>query len=218
MIRITYIIAGLFSFVAGTGILGTWLRKHPSKANAEKSSRIMHFLFFAGLIAPSTIAGMIPPGFAGLDQKLGLPHLPARRFLFVLGVLLALPGFYLMGVSNLALRKLGSGANAFLLTKRVVSQDIYRLTRNPMSLGFYLLSLASPLLYGSSFALIGALFAYIPAHLFCLKYFEEYELEQRLGESYLEYREQVPFLFPRIRLTPRVKQPPADVGLDMKSG
>jgi hypothetical protein len=37
----------------------------------------------------------------------------------------------------------------------------------------------------------------IPVHLFYLKYFEEYELELRLGPSYLEYKQQVPFLVPR---------------------
>jgi len=38
-------LAGLLAFIMGAAILGLWLRKHPSKANAEKSSRIMHFLF-----------------------------------------------------------------------------------------------------------------------------------------------------------------------------
>ena len=40
---------GLLAFTSGAGSLGLWLRKHPSKANAEKSSRILHILFFAGL-------------------------------------------------------------------------------------------------------------------------------------------------------------------------
>ena len=47
-----------------------------------------------------------------------------------------------MGVTNKLLRSLGSGTNAFILTKRVVNDDIYKRTRNPMSLGFYLLALA----------------------------------------------------------------------------
>jgi hypothetical protein len=39
---------------------------------------------------------------------------------------------------------------------------------------------------------------YIPAHLFALKYFEELELELRLGQSYLDYKEKTPFLFPAL--------------------
>ena len=38
----------------------------------------------------------------------------------------------------------------------------------------------------------------IPAHAFFLKYFEEVELELRFGESYLEYKKNVPFLIPRL--------------------
>ena len=49
-------VLGLMAFIMGVAILGVWLRKHPSKANAEKSSRIMHFLFFAGLVAPGLIS------------------------------------------------------------------------------------------------------------------------------------------------------------------
>jgi protein-S-isoprenylcysteine O-methyltransferase Ste14 len=37
----------------------------------------------------------------------------------------------------------------------------------------------------------------IPVHVFYLKYFEEYELELRLGQEYLEYKRRVPFLLPK---------------------
>jgi protein-S-isoprenylcysteine O-methyltransferase Ste14 len=36
----------------------------------------------------------------------------------------------------------------------------------------------------------------IPVHIFYLKYFEEYELELRWGESYAAYRREVSFLMP----------------------
>jgi hypothetical protein len=39
-----------------------------------------------------------------------------------------------------------------------------------------------------------ALLAIIPAHLFFLVYFEELELELRLGPAYLDYKRRVPFL------------------------
>ena len=50
------------------------------------------------------------------------------------GVVLAVPGLYLLAVTNRALRALGSGANAFRLTSSVVQERIYASTRNPMSL------------------------------------------------------------------------------------
>jgi hypothetical protein len=34
---------GFLAFIIGVGILGLWLRRHPSKVNAEKSSRFRRF-------------------------------------------------------------------------------------------------------------------------------------------------------------------------------
>ena len=67
-----------------------------------------------------------------------------------------------------------------------------------MSLGFYLGAVGIGLLFGSTYMTLGALLVAIPVHAFYLKYFEEYELELRMGQSYLTYRQQVPFLLPRL--------------------
>jgi protein-S-isoprenylcysteine O-methyltransferase Ste14 len=196
MLILYLILIGLLCFVAGTAILGAWLRRRPSKENAEKSSRIMHFLFFAVLNTPLLIA-LFYPGVTNLDELIGLKPLPWKPVFLVLGVLLAIPGVYFMAVTNKLLRALGSGANAFRLTKRIVAADVYKRTRNPMSLGFYLLALALGFVSGSSFITLYSLLGLIPAHIFFLKYFEEQELELRFGESYLQYRQNVPFLIPR---------------------
>jgi len=68
-----------------------------------------------------------------------------------------------------------------------------------MSLGYYLFSLAIAFASGSTLITIGVLFGIIPSHIFFLKYFEEFELELRFGESYLEYKKSVPFLFPSFK-------------------
>jgi protein-S-isoprenylcysteine O-methyltransferase Ste14 len=197
MLTIYWVIFGSVAMALGALVLGIWLRKNPSKENAEKSSRIMHFLFFAGQIAPP-IFGFFYPGFRHLDELVGLQPLPWRPLFLVVGILLAIPGFYFMGVTNKLLRALGSGTNAFILTKRVVNDDVYKRTRNPMSLGFYLLALGAAFISGSSFATLAVAVLVIPAHLLFLKYFEEKELELRFGDPYLEYKKSVPFLMPRI--------------------
>jgi protein-S-isoprenylcysteine O-methyltransferase Ste14 len=191
------ILIGLLSFAMGVGVLGTWLRRHPSKDNAEKSSRVAHFLFFTGLGAPILI-GVFYPGLKHFDELAGLKPLPWRTFFLVLGILLAIPGLYFLAITNKLLRALGSGANAFRLTKRIVEGDIYKHTRNPMSLGFYLWTLAVGLFSGSTFITLVVLLGWIPAHIFFLKYFEELELELRFGESYKQYKQKVSFLIPKL--------------------
>jgi|SRR6185436_14695797 len=188
---------GLLAFGVGVVILGLWLRRYPSKVNAEKSSRITHFLFFAGLGTPFLIS-VFYPGLTHLDELIGLDPLPFKPFILITGILLAIPGLYFLGISNKSLRALGSGANAFRLTKQIVEKDIYRYTRNPMSLGYYLFALAAGFISGSTLLTLYVLLGIIPAHIFFLKFFEELELELRFGDSYKQYKQKVPFLIPKL--------------------
>lgn len=187
---------GLMAFIMGVGILGSWLRMHPSKVNAENSSRIMHFLFFAGLGTPFLIS-LFYPGLTHLDELIGLRPLPLQPFFFISGMILAIPGLYFLGISNKSLRALGSGANAFRLTRQIVEMDMYKYTRNPMSLGYYLFSIGVGFISGSKLLTLVVLLGVIPAHVFFLKFFEELELELRFGDSYKQYKQKVPFLIPK---------------------
>jgi len=188
---------GILVFTFGVWLIGLWLRQHPSKVNAEKSSRVVHFLFFAGLGAPFLIS-ILYPGFAHLDGLIGLNPLRFKLFFTIIGIVAVIPGLYFLGVSFKLVRTVGDGANAFRLTKRVVVQDVYKHTRNPMSLGYYLFSLSVGFISGSTLLTVYILLGIIPAHLFFLKYFEELELELRFGESYKEYKQKVPFLIPKL--------------------
>ncbi len=199
MLTIYYVVIGIVSFFITALLLGMWLRAHRTKTDAEKSSRIMHLLFFVGMVAPPII-GMFYPGLTHFDELAGLKSLPWKPFFLVLGIMLAIPGLYFLGITNKLLRALGNGANAFRLTKQIVADDIYKRTRNPMSLGFYLFALALGCASNSTFILLAVSLGLIPAHIFFLKYFEELELELRFGESYLEYKQNVPFLIPKFRL------------------
>jgi protein-S-isoprenylcysteine O-methyltransferase Ste14 len=186
---------GLLAFIMGTGILGVWLRRHPSKANAERSSRIMHFLFFAGLGTPFLLS-LFYPGLTHLDDLIGLKPLPWRSVFLIAGIMVAVPGLYFLALSNKSLRALGRGTNAFRLTKQIVELDIYKYTRNPMSLGYYLFALGIGFLSGSTLLTLYVLLGLVPAHLFFLRYFEELELELRFGDSYKEYKQKTSFLIP----------------------
>jgi protein-S-isoprenylcysteine O-methyltransferase Ste14 len=196
MVVIVLQMVGWAAFVVGTLLTGRQLRQNRDKATTERTSRVMHGLFFAGLAIPGGL-GILYPGLTRYDALLGVPALPLRLLTVTLGSVLLLAGLYLTVVSNLALRRLGHGANAFQLTTRLVVADIYQRSRNPMSLGYYLCCLGIGLLAGSTTVTVGALVAIIPAHLFFLVHFEELELELRLGPTYLDYKQRVPFLIPR---------------------
>ena len=198
MFTIYYTLIGIAAFFIAALVLGAWLCAHRTKENAERSSRVMHFFFFAGLVAPPLVA-IVYPGLTRFDALLGLPSLPFKPFFLALGIILAIPGLYFLAVTNKLLRSLGSGTNAFILTKKIVDDDIYKRTRNPMSLGFYLFALALAFASSSTSLLFAVSLGLIPAHAFFLKYFEETELELRFGESYLEYKKTVPFLIPRFK-------------------
>lgn len=197
MFTIYWIIVGSVAMAIGSIVLGFWLRNSPSKENAENFSRVLHFLFFAGQVVPPVV-GFFTPGLARFDELVGLQPLPNKYFFLVAGILLVVPGIYFSGITNKLLRSLGSGTNAFVLTKRVVNDDIYKHTRNPMSLGFYLLALGAGCISGSTFATLVVLLGIIPSHVLFIKYFEEKELELRFGKSYMDYKKNVPFLFPRL--------------------
>ncbi len=197
MVTIVLQVLGWAAFVLGVLGLGLWLRRHPTKEAAERSSRIAHALFFAGLVTPVTI-GIFYPGFTHFDALLGLTPLPLRGVTIVIGLALLLPGAYLSVVSNRVIRMLGQGANAFVLTRHLMQGDIYQRTRNPMSLGYYMVYAGIALLAGSTYLTLLVVLGLIPAHIFFLRYCEELELLLRFGPGYLTYRSSVPFLFPRL--------------------
>ena len=190
-------VLGTMAFVVGTVVLGIYLRRRPTKVAAERTSRVSHGLYWLGLVLPGVI-GIFYPGLANFDEILGLPSLPTGSLAIGIGILVVLIGLALILASLAALRRLGQGANAFWLTQRLVEGNIYAHSRNPMSLGYYLLCVGIGLLTGSTYVILGTLLGIVPAHLFNLLYFEEYELALRLGPSYLEYKQNVPFLIPRL--------------------
>ena len=107
----------------------------------------------------------------------------------------------LMLSSNRFLMNKGRGAASFLLTKQLVTDGLYGRTRNPMSLGFYSACVGIGMVAGSLSVTLAVLLFVIPVHAVNLKLFEERELELRYGRAYLDYKQRVPFLIPRLKRT-----------------
>ena len=64
-------------------LLGIWLRTHRSKENTERSSRVAHFFFFAGLVAPPLAANFYPSR-TRFYVLIGLPSLPFKPLMIAL--------------------------------------------------------------------------------------------------------------------------------------
>lgn len=200
MITIILQIAGVFGFIAGTIILGNRVNNYPIIEVAERSSRKSHLLFYFFLILPGTV-GFFYPGLTHYDEVIGFPSLPFQTIGVIVGAVIFLIGFYYTALSNKSLAKIGKGAAAFNLTKQLVDNSVYNQTRNPMSLGYYLICLGVGLLASSTYLILGTLFVLVPAHLFNLNYFEMKELEIRFGQFYNNYKKDVPFIIPRLNLS-----------------
>ena len=183
-------------------ILGRNIRKQPEKQYAEKQSRIMHFFFQAGLVFPAALS-LVYPGLRKFDVLIGFPSIQGISSLTV-GIIVFSIGLYFIINAIMGLGKQGNGAPGFKLTDKVAHKGVYRMLRNPMSLGHYMFYLGISLMAGSTYLTLGTLFFIIPAHIFHLKYFEELELEIRYGKEYMEYKKSLPFIIPRFRTLNKV--------------
>lgn len=116
----------------------------------------------------------------------------------VLALAMILVGAVLVAWSVQTLSVLGQGTPApMAATKRLVRARPYRYSRNPMTLGAGLFYLGLAALAGSwiVFGLVLLIFISLLAFIYT---HETKELAERFGVEYLQYRKEIPFLFPRI--------------------
>jgi protein-S-isoprenylcysteine O-methyltransferase Ste14 len=115
-----------------------------------------------------------------------------------LGMAVAVAGSLGAVAAMLTLALQGRGAPwAIALSRRVAAGGVYQWTRNPMVLSGLIGLVGLGLWLGSPILLLWTLAVLLPCAVVFLKYFEERELEIRLGVPYLEYRAKTPMLWPR---------------------
>ena len=175
--------------------LGSMLKRHPSKRIAEKTTIFAHAIIIFFWAVP-LLDVLRRAGFVGYDQLLGIPLLPFQSSLKLAGIILILFGIFFIIISTSSLFEHGKGLPGFILSQELASVNIYAYTRNPMSLGGYLILISIGFLSGSTFFTLWSLIIIIPTHVCYLKFFEEIELEMRFGQNYIEFRNRVPFFIP----------------------
>jgi len=90
--------------------------------------------------------------------------------------------------------------NPLMPPKRLVTQGVYGLCRNPMFFGYDLAALGVLLLWGSPGALSVSYPLFVFLQVLFLKKKEEPSLQRRFGREFTEYCAKVPFLLPFFKL------------------
>jgi protein-S-isoprenylcysteine O-methyltransferase Ste14 len=112
-----------------------------------------------------------------------------------LGILFVLTGIFLAIKSINIFAKKGEGTPAPIdPPKKFVGRGVYKLNRNPMYTGAFLILLGEALLFESAILIIYFLVFIILVNYYVLA-FEEPQLKKRFGKSYRDYLERVPRWF-----------------------
>jgi len=168
-------------------------------ASATGSPRTRHTLAPLGIAFFVTVVALFVFGAVQLDRLLGFPQLVTRPLSIIVSVPLlaggALVMFWAMGSF---VRVKGSPA-PFNPPSSLVRRGPYSQVRNPMLTGLFLLMFGLGVFFRSLSLVCILTPFFILLNALELKLVEEPELEQRLGDAYVEYRREVPMFIPRPR-------------------
>ena len=130
------------------------------------------------------------------DDFLGMPRILDRQFTLLFSIPFILFGSLLVLWSVTLFIKAKGTPVPFNPPRDLVRTGPYAKSTNPMITGVFII-LFGVGIYLCSYSLI---LLYLPVFIFLnymeLKNVEEFELEQRLGERYIEYKNKTPMFFP----------------------
>ena len=157
------------------------------------------------IIAAALFLLVIPLGLLYIGRSLDPYLFPSSTLqsIHLFGVPILFAGLLLAVISIWQLYSFGSGmpwgdVAEDSQSSRLVTKGLYAYTRNPMFLGYGIFMLGLGL-YCGSFAS-----AFIMSMLFVtfvsiwVKTIEEPKLVKRFGQEYIKYKEETPFMIPRI--------------------
>jgi protein-S-isoprenylcysteine O-methyltransferase Ste14 len=170
--------------------------KWAAKEHSESSRLIA--LLPAGILflilIPFTLLVISP----SLDTRLGLDRFSPSPASFIIGAFLLAVGLVFALWSIFIQFTYGRGTPLPMVpTQRLITTGPFRYCRNPMTLGTILAYLGLSIAAATTVGILLVL-AFAALLLTYLKRMEEKELTERFGEEYLAYRQNVPFIVPRI--------------------
>jgi protein-S-isoprenylcysteine O-methyltransferase Ste14 len=147
------------------------------------------------VIAPGTVAGLIPWWMTRLWFRPPFFGLEAMRVLGVLLIAAGVPGL-VDSFARFAMQGLGTPA-PIAPTQNLVVTGLYRHVRNPMYAAVVAVILGQAILFGDWRLLAYGVVVWLISHAFVLGY-EEPVLARRFGASYEQFRDNVPRWIPRL--------------------
>jgi protein-S-isoprenylcysteine O-methyltransferase Ste14 len=163
-----------------------------------KAAFVRHLFAIAAL--PFVVTVVVPVWIAqrnGIALRLGASA--AENAAQLVGVVVLSMGVWLFAASLRRFATEGEGTLApWDPPRRLVVRGPYRYVRNPMISGVVFILFAEALLLLSMDHFAWAL-AFLGANAIYIPLLEEPMLKERFGESYVEYRRNVPRLLPRLR-------------------
>ncbi|NIS83066.1 MAG: hypothetical protein GTO14_23340 [Anaerolineales bacterium] len=174
-------------------LFSKWARRE-YRIEQRVTATLIAGVFFVVLLPLSIIKTS-----SAIDAWLGIPRIAGELFRYLVGGIVILIGlvFALWSIAVQLTRGRGTPL-PMMATQNLLTSGPFRYCRNPMTLGAILLYLGIGIVFGSISAMV-IVFFLAGLLILYLKRVEERELEARFGDAYLEYRDQTPFLIPRIR-------------------
>ena len=141
------------------------------------------------MLAPPPLIYLVPLGLGLLLHRRYPLEAPGQRVAAVVGLAFILSAAVVLP-ALLAFRRAATRPEPWRPATALVTDGPYRLSRNPMYLGFTLLYLGIALRSGSLWPLLFLPLVLVTMH-FGVIVREEAYLERRFGEAYREYRRRV---------------------------
>ena len=134
-----------------------------------------------------------------MDKLFNFPGLLPTPVNVIVALPVLLFGFFMMGWSFLNFLKVKGTPVPFNPPPRLVTSGPYAYVRNPMLTGLFMLLFGLGALLQSISLVVLFTPAFIAFNVWELKAIEEPELEKRLGEKYIRYKNMTPMFFPDFR-------------------
>jgi protein-S-isoprenylcysteine O-methyltransferase Ste14 len=133
-----------------------------------------------------------------LDERLGLDRIEPGAATILIGGILMVVGFFFAFWSISKQLDQGRGTPLPMMpTQELITSGPFRYCRNPMTLGTILAYLGMTIAAATEVGVV-IMLALGLLLITYLKKVEDKELTERFGEQYLEYKQRVPFIVPRM--------------------